>query len=173
LIEFIILGFLTKANMTGYDIKQCMGISTSNFIDASFGSIYPALKRLEQKNLIHSKELIERGKIKKVYSITEQGKEEFLKWLTSPIEASKTNVSSALCKIFFYDYLPNETVTNLLNQYIEDIAEFKNNLLHVKEVVGQKASTFELCTLNAGLDYYDFIINWYKNYLDKLNKNNI
>ena len=77
MIEFIILGFLMTNNMTGYDIKQKMSISTSNFIDASFGSIYPTLKRLEQKKLICFEEIVENGKLKKVYCVTEQGKKEF------------------------------------------------------------------------------------------------
>ncbi|GFZ33210.1 PadR family transcriptional regulator [Clostridium zeae] len=166
--EFIILGFLTKNNMTGYDIKQKMGISTSNFIDASYGSIYPSLKRLEQKGLICSEEIIEGGKIKKIYSITEQGKDEFLRWLNSPIEASKTSITSALSKIFFFDNLSKETITNLLNTYIEDLTKFKSNLLNVKETVDEKANSFELCTLNFGLDFYDFAIHWFKNYLDNL-----
>ncbi|WP_088185748.1 PadR family transcriptional regulator [Desulfosporosinus sp. FKA] len=50
--EYILLGFLMQNSMTGYDIKQHMSMSTSYFIDASFGSIYPALKRLEQKGFI-------------------------------------------------------------------------------------------------------------------------
>lgn len=164
--EFIILGFLMTKNMTGYDIKQKMGISTSNFIDASFGSIYPSLKRLEQKGLICFEEVVESGKLKKTYSITEQGKEEFKRWLSSPIEVSKTSITSPLSKIFFYDNLSNEEVTNLLNTYIKDLTNLKSNLLDIKEMINKHANNFEICTLNFGLDFYDFTINWYKNYLD-------
>ena len=168
--EFILLGFLMDHNMTGYDIKQMMSMSTSNFVDSSFGSIYPALKKLEQKDWISSQEIIEGGKIKKVYSITNQGREEFLKWLNLPIEASKTGVTSALSKIFFFDHLPYETAVKLLTAYIADLISFKNNLLAIKDPVEQKAAAFELCTLYFGLDFYDFGIQWFQNYLEKLTK---
>lgn len=49
MLEYIILGFLLSKDLTGYDLKQRMAKSTSFFFDASFGSIYPALKRLEAK----------------------------------------------------------------------------------------------------------------------------
>ncbi|WP_236880832.1 PadR family transcriptional regulator [Clostridioides difficile] len=49
MLEYIILGFLMEKELSGYDLKQIMSESTSYFFDASFGSIYPALKRLETK----------------------------------------------------------------------------------------------------------------------------
>ena len=106
--EYILLGFLMERNMTGYDMKQYMSKSTSYFMDASFGSIYPSLKRLVQKNLICLEEIVENGKLKKVYYITEQGRKEFMTWLRSPIEISKTSAASALSKIFFFDNLSND-----------------------------------------------------------------
>ena len=70
---------------SGYDLKLWMSSCTSNFFDASFGSIYPALKRLEAKDLIRSVEQVESGKFKKIYSIREAGKKEFMAWLSAPI----------------------------------------------------------------------------------------
>ena len=168
--EFIILGFLMTRNMTGYDIKQKMSISTSNFMDASFGSIYPSLKRLVQKNLICLEEVVENGKLKKVYHITKQGKEGFMTWLRSPIEASKTSVAGALSKIFFFDNLSTEEVNSLIGTYIKDLTILRNNLIEVKKMLINHADNFEISTLDFGLDSYDYIINWYKNYFDNLNK---
>lgn len=166
--EYIILGFLMTKSMTGYDIKQNMAISTSNFFDASFGSIYPALKRLLQKQLIEVEEIVEGGKLKKLYSLTNKGKEEFISWLKTPIEPSKTNVTSALCKIFFFDNLSKKEIISLINKYISDLSEFKGNLLRVKEKVLNHGRNFEMLTLDFGLDYYDFIIKWYRNYINSI-----
>lgn len=168
--EFILLGFLMSKDLTGYDMKQYMSISTSYFVDASYGSIYPSLKKLEQKGLIHSQEMITNRKLKKVYSITEKGTEAFTKWLSAPIEASKSSISTALAKIFFFRYLSFETAIALIRQYIQDTEQYKNGLLKLKEMIGEKTDEYELTTLNFGLDYYDFIISWYENYLKKISK---
>lgn len=169
--EFIILGFLNHRDMTGYDIKQQMSLSTTHFIDSSYGSIYPALKRLEQKGLVYSKEINNGEKVKKLYSITEEGKKEFMIWLSSPIEASKSSIASALSKVFFFDFLPKEKAAELIKTYIEDIGKFKDNLVALKAEVDDKASPFELSTLDFGLDFYDFIIKWYENYLKHSQRN--
>ncbi|SDN68919.1 PadR family transcriptional regulator [Acetanaerobacterium elongatum] len=168
MIEYIILGFLMRQAMTGYDIKQYMGYSTAYFMDASFGSIYPALKRLTEKGLISLSEVVEGGKLKKVYSITNAGRESFSKWLGSPIEASKNNISGSLTKIFFLSYLPKEQAAALLHGYIRDIDEYRQGLTKLRELVILHANGFELSTLDFGLDYYTFIIDWYSRYLQNL-----
>lgn len=160
--EYILLGFLIDRDMTGYDMKQHMSFSTSYFADASFGSIYPSLKRLEQKGFVAVKETVENKKLKKIYSINEQGKAAFLEWLNSPIEPSKSNLSSAMVKIFFFHYLPSERVDSLIHQYISDIEDYKSSLLKLKDKIGNRMNPFELSTLDFGLDYYDFIIHWYR-----------
>ncbi len=163
--EYILLGFLMERDMTGYDMKQHMSISTSYFVDASYGSIYPSLKRLEQKGLVELKETVETGKLKKIYSINEQGKAEFLKWLESPIQTSATNLSSALAKVFFFRYLPREKAISISEQCVRDLESHKKSLVELKGKVEHQADPFELCTLDYGLDVYEFSINWCKEHL--------
>lgn len=160
--DFIILGFLMYKDMSGYDIKQQMSVSTSYFIDSSFGSIYPSLKRLEAKELICSKEVVQKTKVKILYSINEKGREEFLKWLSSPIAVSKTSIVSVLSKVFFFRYLVDSDKTALIKTYIDQLSELKNNLLDLKSKICAHADKFEMSTLDFGLAYYDFIINWYQ-----------
>lgn len=164
MIEYILLGFLMERNMTGYDMKHYMSISTSYFIDASFGSIYPALKRLVQKGLIEGRESAQGGKLKKTYFICESGKAEFLKWLDSPIEPSKTSVSSTLAKVFFYRYLPTDRVQELITQYIQEMEKYKTDLLNLKGEIDGHLDEYERSTLDFGLDFYDFAIRWYENH---------
>lgn len=163
--EYILLGFLMERDMTGYDMKQHMSISTSYFVDASYGSIYPSLKRLEQKGLVELRETTKTGKLKKIYSINEQGKAEFIKWLESPIMTSTTNLSSALAKVFFFRYLPREKAVSLVEQCVRDLENYKKSLLDLKSKVEHQTDMFELCTLDFGLDCYDFSICWCKEHL--------
>lgn len=162
--EYILLGFLMERNMSGYEMKQHMGMTTSHFADASFGSIYPALKRLTLKGFIEGNETVEGSKLKKTYSIKESGKSEFLRWLDSPIEPSKSNVTSVLVKVFFYRYLPTERIKILIEQYIREVENYKHELLHLKDQIEDKLNEYEHTTLDFGLDYYDFVICWYRNH---------
>lgn len=100
-VKTIILGFLSYGKMSGYDIKQAFSNSIGYFYDASFGAIYPALRKLEEEGYVTKQEIIQSGKPNKiVYSITEKGKEEFQRELQSPVMPPVLR-SDMLVKIFF------------------------------------------------------------------------
>lgn len=168
-IKFMILGFLTYKESTGYDIKQAMIQSTSNFMNASFGSIYPALNKLENDGLINSTKVIENGKYKKIYTINEIGEDIFLKWLEEPIDFMRS-YEDILVKIFFYEKLPKEKVSKLIEQLVEDINKKLEQLENLKTEVKGKAGYFEISTLYFGIDHLKFMVGWYKKFLDDLNK---
>ncbi len=75
-VRTLCLGFLSSGEASGYEIKK--GIEDgmfSHFIDASFGSIYPALTQLTTEGLLTVRAEEQTGKPdKKVYAITEQGR---------------------------------------------------------------------------------------------------
>ena len=79
-VKTLCLAILNYGESTGYEIRK---LSTdghfSHFVDASYGSIYPALKAMEQDGWVSSREERQVGKPpRKVYSITDQGRSEFL-----------------------------------------------------------------------------------------------
>jgi DNA-binding PadR family transcriptional regulator len=60
--------------MTGYELAQNMKISIDSLWAATHSQIYPALRRLEEEQLVSSK------------SITPVGEQEFIEWLSQPIQ---------------------------------------------------------------------------------------
>ena len=169
MLEYIILGFLMYKEMTGYDLKQCMINSTSNFFDASFGSIYPALKKMEDKGLVSSNEAVDGGKYKKYYAITKDGETDFRNWLEQEIDFSKTKPDH-LVKVFFFGFLPKEKAVNSLNKFIEEVEQVHKRLTEYENQVKLHADTYQLSTLVFGMDYYRLIINWSKDLLQQLEK---
>ena len=49
---YVILGMLRMGKRTGYEIKSLVDVSARFFWAASYGQIYPELKRLEEAGLI-------------------------------------------------------------------------------------------------------------------------
>lgn len=171
MLEYIILGFLMKHEMTGYDLKQYMTNSTSYFFDASFGSIYPALKRLEEKSLIEFREISEGGKYKKIYQINDQGKAVFMKWLNEPIVFEKSK-HTHLVKIFFYEFLPLSTAVMNIKELIHDIENVLKKLKDHGVQTSKKYETgqyfYQYSTWEYGIDYYQFVILWCKRLIIKI-----
>lgn len=100
-VKTIILGFLSYGEMSGYDIKQAFSNSIGFFYDASFGAIYPALRKLEEEGFVTKQEVIQSGKPNKIlYSITKSGEEAFQLEMQAPILPPVLR-SDMLVKVFF------------------------------------------------------------------------
>lgn len=74
--KLIILGLLAEQPMSGYDIQQKVnGADAERWSGIQVGSIYHALKKLEQNNDIELFDLMKTGhRQKAVYQITDQGR---------------------------------------------------------------------------------------------------
>ncbi|NLY44504.1 MAG: PadR family transcriptional regulator [Tissierella sp.] len=167
MIKFIILGFLNYGQFTGYDLKQMMTYSTSNFISASFGSIYPALNKLEKDGLISSTKVVENGRYKKKYTINKIGEDEFIRWLEEPIDFMRS-YEDILAKVFFYKKLPKESTIKLIEQLIEDINKKIKELEKLETMIKKEAEYFEISTLYFGRDHLKFMADWYGKFVEDI-----
>ncbi len=74
-VRTLCLGVLSLGDASGYEIKKRLEDVFSHFYDASFGSIYPALNRLQKEGLVHCEtETQAKRPDKKVYSLTVDGR---------------------------------------------------------------------------------------------------
>ena len=99
---------LRLGSRTGYEIKQKIEISTRFFWGASYGQIYPELKRLERAGLVAA-EADPRGGVKRTaYRLTAAGDRALHEWLADPSEQMFEMRDEALLKLFFGDLLTDE-----------------------------------------------------------------
>jgi PadR family transcriptional regulator, regulatory protein AphA len=103
-----ILGFLRFRARSGYDIRRAVEISTQFFWGASFGQIYPELKRLEEAGLVEVEASAETGRKRRVYRLTGAGEQAFSDWLAEDEEALFQYRDEGLLRMFFSDFAPPE-----------------------------------------------------------------
>jgi len=87
LLEMLVLRTLERGPLHGYGVAQAISDRSTDTLTIEFGSLYPALKRLEMKGLIESKwETSERNRQAKFYTLTVAGrkrlKQEHAEWAT-------------------------------------------------------------------------------------------
>ena len=101
-LDHILLGMLREPS-TGYDLKAAFIDRLRHFWSAELSQIYPALKRLEQRNLLRSREEPSpKGPNRKVYTLTAAGREELLRWLRGgPVVG--TERFAYLAQLYFMD----------------------------------------------------------------------
>src|SRR6266566_6201185 len=79
----VILGMIAFGKRTGYDIKTFVDRTTRYFWAASYGQIYPELKRLEDQGLVRGRPEPAGGRARTVYELTDQGTAALEHWLAS------------------------------------------------------------------------------------------
>src|SRR5438105_7185008 len=102
----VILGMIALGKRTGYDIKQVVDKSTRHFWAASYGQIYPELRRLEDQGLVRSHPEPSGGRARTAYQLTEAGEGALRDWLAADEEPVYEVRNEGLLKLFFSDSLP-------------------------------------------------------------------
>jgi DNA-binding PadR family transcriptional regulator len=138
-ISMLCLGALCLREGTGYDIKKLFESAFSHFHSASYGSIYPALARLEREGLVrHHSEPGARHPERKVYTATDAGRRTFVDTLAATPAAEQMR-SDYLVLMFFAHLLPTEVLASKLDE-IE--THYRRELAHlelVSAIPGQSA----------------------------------
>ena len=174
-MDNIILGLLSLTNLTIYDLKITFQKGIYFMYSSSTGSLQAALRKLIGNGLITFSENVENGKNKKVYSITENGRNYFINWLSTPMNSPKLN-NMELGKLFFMGMLPENTRIELIAEYIKNlqtklsiVLEIKNQAMSVK-FDNDKAdiAMFQLSTIDFSIDSIRFEIEWYQSFYKKL-----
>src|SRR2546426_3134734 len=100
---YAILGMLSFAPMSGYDIRKEAASSIGYFWNESYGQIYPALRELAARGLA-KRRVDRRGghRDRQVYEITDRGREMLRRWRAQPPRAAPVR-SELLLKLFYGD----------------------------------------------------------------------
>jgi len=130
-VRTLCLGILNFEDATGYEIrKMSMEGKYSYFVDASYGSIYPALNKLEGEGLVTCRKETQPGKpARKIYSITAAGRAQLMTALQEP-PVPDVFRSAFLMIAISAEMLPRKVV-------VEAIDTHKQQLEHVVSLIEQ------------------------------------
>jgi DNA-binding PadR family transcriptional regulator len=154
-VKSMLLGFLIRGSMTGYELKKVFSISFSFFSGLSYGSIYPALKKMEQEGLITMQLQIQNGAPnRKIYTITDAGRKAFIEALRAPFSFERTK-SSFLTKLFFFAYLSPEERIAAVTKHLESIKEVHRELEAARPEIKAHADRYQYLCFEFGLRFFD------------------
>ena len=124
-VKTVCLGMLTDGPASGYDLKKEFESTFSHFFAAGYGSIYPALSSLAEKGLVDCEEIPQEGKPdRKVYRITEAGREHLLKALENPSPCHKVR-SEFLATMCFAHLMQPKDIETVIDNRLADIARYQ------------------------------------------------
>jgi PadR family transcriptional regulator, regulatory protein AphA len=154
----VILGMIAFGKRTGYDIKTFVDRTTRYFWAASYGQIYPELKRLEDRGLIRGRPEPSGGRARTVYELTEAGTAALEHWLAADDEPSYELRDEGMLKLFFSDSLPERRI-----EIVRAIrAREERDLAHLRslEPHASKGPAGAYLTLQLGIGHTEWTIKW-------------
>lgn len=126
-----ILGLLMSGPKSGYRIKHITGKMMMAY-NLSLNQIYPALRKLEAGDLVKKEVVFQTGKPNKhVYSVTDKGKEIFLRSLAAPPTPVDYELDF-LTRVFFFRFLSSEQIVEQFEKEISSLEEQLEDLEQIK-----------------------------------------
>ncbi|MBD2429893.1 MULTISPECIES: PadR family transcriptional regulator [Fischerella] len=171
-LAYAIMGLLQQEQRTGYELKtNCFDQYLVHLWPADQAQIYRTLdKLLEQGWITCSIEIQCDRPNRKVYSVTEAGKAEFIQWLQSP-HPLPTLREPLLLQLFFAAHLPSEAIVQLLEQQlaarIEKLTECENiNLPMLSDQSTSREQIMQKLVLELVLRREQIYIDWLKTVIE-------
>jgi DNA-binding PadR family transcriptional regulator len=149
-VKTLCLAILHDGEATGYEIRK---LSTEGeygyFVEASFGSIYPALAKLEGEGFVTSRVMTQDGKpAKKIYQITDEGRREFQDSLFEPL-GDDVYRSEFLLFARFASLLPASLVETRIKERLSCLDE---ELEHLDKLLEDRSDTGETWAIKYGIN---------------------
>jgi DNA-binding PadR family transcriptional regulator len=160
MLELAILGLLKEGTRHGYQLSKRLAETLGPFWKVSYGSLYPALKRLQREGAVEpvfAKEEV--GRRKNVYRITEKGEALFAELLEESGQESWED-NPFRVRLAFFRYLKPETRLRLLEKrraYLDGrLFEIKTSLKNYRE----RIDAYTLSLMRHGADATEQDIAW-------------
>ena len=158
-VTWAVLGLLSWRPMSGYDLKASVDRTIRHFWAASYGQIYPELKRLEEAGWIVGATADRGGRARRVYEITPAGEAALADWLHGD-ETRMELRDESLLRLFFADALPAGEGLGLLRARREGYAGMLAYLRSLDDGSGEQDPPFVDLVYRWALDYCEWGIEW-------------
>lgn len=156
----VILGLLAMRPRSGYEIKTFVDRSTRYFWAASYGQIYPELKRLAEAGLVEGTDSPTGGRRRTVYELTAAGRHALEEWHAQPAEHFEYR-DEAMLKLFFAGAVAPERAAVIARDRAEQALEAADELRAVEEQApGTDQPSYAV--LRFGIDFNQFIADWFE-----------
>jgi DNA-binding PadR family transcriptional regulator len=139
----------------------------------NYGQIYPNLKKLHDDRLITMKEVVvngEKGPPRKLYSITDKGREEFLDWLNTSPEKPMLLRDPFLMRFVFFGFGDGkraiEIIDEQISRYQKELARRKKNLTR-----WEKSGIYVRLIADLGASLNEMVLEWLKHSKKEILKN--
>ena len=165
-LRYLALGLLMGGPAHGYQLDQTLGEVFGMIWKAGQTKLYVTLSNLEKEGLLRiEKERQENRPDRKVYHLTQAGRNEFQEWVTRPVNSLRAARVELLAKMRFYHWLKLPGVEKLIHAqqqiYQIMINEWQEDKVREEDTFLRQVYDFRI---NQAL----FILNWLASFQEEI-----
>lgn len=163
-LEYALLGLLRQRAQSGYDLRKVFATTPMRHFSDSPGSIYPALRRLEERGWAASATQGDNTRKRRVFSATRAGTGALISWLQEPVTREDViwRLDQTLLRFAFLDGNVKRPVTlNFIEQFERGLARYVQELRqHEKAFVPQTRRSTGYLAFKSGVESYQARLEW-------------
>ena len=173
----VVLGMLAARPRSGYEIKQLVDSSARYFWAASYGQIYPELKKLEKAGLITGDDSSTGARQRTTFKLTAEGRRAAREWIRKPPEVLETR-DEGLLKLFFAYSIDPKRAAEIARERAEISRQKAAQLRAIAEATdeaGQPAhgppalpDAGSLTVLRYGIEMSELAAEWFEEAAEEL-----
>ncbi len=158
--EYVLLGSLYSGPRHGYEIINFLRDSLGQSWYVGTSQLYAVLKRLDKEGLVDSRmEHQETRPSKRIFHLTEGGRDKFLQWVKSPSSHVRDMRVEFLAKLYFIKKYGLEWGPELLASQADILKEKRSRVASIKKKEKDEylklVCTFKLATISAWLNWLE------------------
>jgi len=172
--EQVLLGVIASEPRSGYGLKKMFNASPASVYQPSAGALYPALRRLESRGLLHAEKKVSSGRrALRLYDVTEAGRAAHLDWLRQPVAPATVAADLGLHLMRFAlmeGQLGREAVLAFLNDLADALDSFISGM---EQYVASEARSFRqhaVLALEHGIVMHRASLEWARSALTALSQ---
>ena len=154
-----ILGTLSFGPKSGYEIKSMIDHSARFFWAASYGQIYPELKRLAEAGLVAGEDDPQGGRARTTWSLTPDGEKALHDWLATPPEVFEMR-NEGMLKVFFAGSLEPAAQIERVRDLGRLHGEKVEALREVEASLGDSPAGYPDLILRFGIEFNEWVVEW-------------
>ncbi len=178
MLEFAILGLLQQSPMHGYELRKELAAVLGGLRSISYGSLYPALKRLQAAGLIASDDPTPRSLLpadapaltgrrgKVVYTITAEGKERFHELVSDTGPEAYDDEGRFGVHLAFFRHTAADVRLRILEGRRRTVERQRDRLMDSLRRTQEKLDRYTLELQRHGLDSVDREVRWLTELID-------
>jgi DNA-binding PadR family transcriptional regulator len=167
MLDFAVLGLLYEAPMHGYELRKQLAVRLGGFRAFSYGSLYPALRRMVRDGLIVEEEAPApesgpwtRRSRRRVYHLTAEGKERFVEMLADDGPQTWEDDDSFGLHLTFFARTPAETRMRILEGRRRRVEERREARRSALARTGEQIDRYTRELHRQGLDASEREVRW-------------